>query len=1299
MVPYEPDRQSVGVYTKTVIRSPVIRWILHGRIRHQRLNDAIFVGDNFIQVKQVVAQGRLQEIAVKHDFDAHIRAAAIFSNEEDDFLAKVKTEHNATCLDDGKIPPQSLVLTLDSNDMVFLYLRADSTGTYQFVHQSIPILAFDQLLFQPGEHLAVDHQSRALAVAANEREVVVFTAKSQDQIKRELQQNEASWLPISSQRRFRITGVIQHMDFLVPSEDDKDHVILLLIVIDQRRTKAVWCDWYYSSEPQDVQVHPGLPLATGTSVPSLLIPLNDAAFLLVTGNDMTMWRNILSGSIMDQVLIPTTEPAMYPGLSSHGPVWSSWTRAPRTKTARRDKDFLYLVREDGRVYLFTISSSSQSCIQISCAGDLQCHVGSAFASLGDEGDPELLAVAGETSGGKVVRMGLWPSDRLLPELSREESMQMEDVEYLPNWASVTDMIAARSAQTSRGQNKDDDTVLVTSGRQPHGTVTELRCGVSARIAATVSIPGLRTITDIWMVPDLEGSIALVMSSPSSTRIIKIRHDGGSFEAYDDMLAFDSSTRSLAVGFLNEQLVQITTKGLCVTSTLSRNFEDTVDQEFGQGIHAVCATILPEQSIVLTIERREDEHRIVSRSIPTPECDDEIERKVMAPFDGIATCIAASSVADGLIVVASATNGTFTAMLFRNGGQPAMSFTVSLHPLIDQSAVCDHMVILRDVDSNQHDRLLLVGGLRDGKIVSFIVDPHSEALLAHPNVVDLGYSTVKVEKLPAYPAVACAMTGISTFLLHWDGTSSASLSIENIWLADMNDTDFAQTSIVACAQCPPSIYLNSDALADSLIMISGESVIVASLDSDTTAVARQTPVTGTPNRLIYAETLRCIVCASVRAEVRSFPSLMPHGPPEERRQIWPTLDFIPSRSGIPSFTHAMDPGEHIYALLELSISRKSDRKHTWILAGGEYVRTNGSRRGRITFLQPVSKNWEVTSINERKHTINFESTVYSMALYDSITYVACSGDKIYLYRLHVSEMKWDQLCQPFKLNSRGVQVTVETDDEEQKTIVVSTQRDALVVLKLEELDTGIALVPTSMCPRAYNSLSHLVVPREASRSFAEDMDQLTLLSTRDCRLIGMTSPIAAVHDDSLQYSSAEIVFEAELPRSLTRLVDSTLAVRKGPAPPCVLHRVIACASDGTLYGILLIEGDLQRRLFWLQRLIEWSEELSPHSWLEPTYSTDNVDQIYDGQREVPVGLTGDATKLLYTSTSRANDMHIDADVLKRGLGAKGRQAIEKVLRDYALEDDATGDWLRQHMAEEVAALGNILATAKKLDDWA
>lgn len=1293
MAPLGANRKSIGVYTKTIVRSPVVRWILHARLQHQRLNDVIFVGERHVQVKQVVEEGRLKDIATKHDFDYRIRAAAVFSNEEDDFLAKVKTEHNATHREDGYIPPQSLVLTLESNDLVFLFLRTNAAGVIEFVHQSVPMLAFDQIIFQPGEHLAVDHRSRALAAAANEREVMVFTAKTQDQIRAELQQRTPNWSPIASQRRYKISGVIQHMDFLYPSEDDRDHIILLLIVIDKRRTKAVWYDWYYSTDPQEVHLLPGQPLTAATTVPSLLVPLLDAAFLLVTGNEMTIWKNILSGSATDQVLNPAAEPSLYPGISSHSPVWAAWTRAPRTKSARREKDFVYMIREDGRVYLFTISPPLG--IQISCAGNFQCHVGSAFACLGDESDPELLAVAGETSGGKVVRLGLWPSDRQLPELSRDQSMEMYAVEYLPNWASVTDMIAAEPLQTSRGHNKDDSTTLVTSGRQPHGTVTEVRKGVAARIAATVPIPGIRAVTDVWTIPDLTGSVALVMSSPSSTRIMRIQHDAEDLEYCDDTAAFDATRTSLAVGITNGRLIQVTSDGICATSTLFRNFEDTAEDSFGHGISAVFAAIVPRKSIVLTMERRETEYAICSRSIPSAESDDtRILPRFVTEFKGTPTCLTATSVAEGTLVVAADTNGSITAMLFHDAEESLLTCVVQLSSFIDDCAPCDHMVILRAGDG---DSLLLVCGLRDGKLVSFCVDQQSDMLLADENVVDLGFSTVKLTSLPADPATACAMTGISTYLLSWDGMVSQSLSIENIWLANMDDTNFAQTSIVACAQFPQSVYLTTSTLADSLMMVSGDCAVIASLDSMATEVARQTPVSGTPNRLIYAETLRCIVCASMCAEVRSFPSTKPHSPPEQRRQIWPALDFIPSKSAVPSFTHHMEPGERIYALLELSISRNSEKKHTWILAGGDYVRTNGSRRGRITFLNPVSQSWEVTSIREKQHTTNFDESVYSMALYDPTTYVACSGKHVYLYRLQVSEMKWEELCSPFALSSRGVQVTVEKDQGGKQIITVSTQKDSLITLSLNENDDGFTLDPVSMGPRSHDSLSHLVLPSNTAPYSIMDVDQFTLLATKNCHLVGLVAP-KTPDSSTLQYSSLEIVFDAELPSSLTRLTQSKLAVRKGPSPSGVSCRVVGCTTDGTLYEILLIEERLRRRLFWLQRLIEWSEELSPHSWLEPAYSTDNPDGTYPYQRELPIGLGSEGAKLLYTGNSKANDMHIDADVLKRGLSKDGIAAIKKVIENFAGEEDALGSWLRQHMEKEFVALEAVLAIAKELDEW-
>src|SRR5690242_9830543 len=65
----------IGVLSRTVIHSPVIQWVLPARIRHPDKNDVVFVGEDYIQIKELVESGHLEDVVTKSDFDAKILAA------------------------------------------------------------------------------------------------------------------------------------------------------------------------------------------------------------------------------------------------------------------------------------------------------------------------------------------------------------------------------------------------------------------------------------------------------------------------------------------------------------------------------------------------------------------------------------------------------------------------------------------------------------------------------------------------------------------------------------------------------------------------------------------------------------------------------------------------------------------------------------------------------------------------------------------------------------------------------------------------------------------------------------------------------------------------------------------------------------------------------------------------------------------------------------------------------------------------------------------------------------------------
>ena len=335
-----------------------------------------------------------------------------------------------------------------------------------------------------------------------------------------------------------------------------------------------------------------------------------------------------------------------------------------------------------------------------------------------------------------------------------------------------------------------------------------------------------------------------------------------------------------------------------------------------------------------------------------------------------------------------------------------------------------------------------------------------------SVFNFSQSSVKVTQPPDDNSTSYVLSGLDICLLHWDGQSASSLSIQNVWISDKERPELAQGPIMACTHTPAAHLLPSPVLAGLLIMISGDEFLIANLDRMPSTVPRQIPVSGTPKRLIYAEQQRCLVCASLRYDVRSFPSSLPHAKPEERRQIWPVIDFVPSRSSQASFTHEMQPGERLYALLEWSFRASKDKVYSFILAGGSYTKKDGAQRGRITWLQPINKSWEVVDIKEGQ-SMKFDAPVYALATLEEHTIVICAGQAVLVHKFSVENRKWEPICTPFKLASPGIYITVSNYH-----ISISTTEDSLVTLSFAAVDReegnsehGFHLIPVSMAPRA------------------------------------------------------------------------------------------------------------------------------------------------------------------------------------------------------------------------------------------
>ncbi len=157
-------------------------------------------------------------MVTKSDFGgATIRSARVFGNTRQpvgpaDVQQGASTKkEDANCemdvSDDGstsQIPPQILILTLDSNRLVFLFAFHDQLGRVKFLSSVLSLPVDLSFLKTQGKHLAVDPKSRAFAVSACQESFCIFALKPRSQLRDEIEHgnelSSARFIPVKDVR-------------------------------------------------------------------------------------------------------------------------------------------------------------------------------------------------------------------------------------------------------------------------------------------------------------------------------------------------------------------------------------------------------------------------------------------------------------------------------------------------------------------------------------------------------------------------------------------------------------------------------------------------------------------------------------------------------------------------------------------------------------------------------------------------------------------------------------------------------------------------------------------------------------------------------------------------------------------------------------------------------------------------------------------------------------------------------------------------------------------------------------------
>lgn len=244
-----------GLLTKTVIPSTVARRILPAQIRSPRHNDIVFVGDYFIQLYEIVGHhSSLLPIVRKDDFHARIRAAHVLAEPESRHAFEngfaqeepIKNEDDPEHMP-AVYPPQTLVLTLESHEILFVTATSGARHASDFIVRSYPLPAQSSPLEDPGQYIALDVNSRGMAVAAWQGTIILYNTHYRSR------QSTAS--PIVSSVAIPCNITILQMDFLAPIGPLDDTVYLVVLGAHAGKQRMMVYSWNSGKSLDLSEVH------------------------------------------------------------------------------------------------------------------------------------------------------------------------------------------------------------------------------------------------------------------------------------------------------------------------------------------------------------------------------------------------------------------------------------------------------------------------------------------------------------------------------------------------------------------------------------------------------------------------------------------------------------------------------------------------------------------------------------------------------------------------------------------------------------------------------------------------------------------------------------------------------------------------------------------------------------------------------------------------------------------------------------------------------------------------------------
>ncbi|KAJ2981688.1 hypothetical protein NUW58_g6626 [Xylaria curta] len=1246
-----------GVFTRTVIESPIVRWVLPAQLRSSRLNDVALVGEQSVQICELSSDSQLRPIAEKLRFGSRIRNCRVMGTH--DYLRRKREDTHATyhrsddveaTFSGSSIPStpsgnsdmfqQILVLVLSTGELVFLFMSPTANGDWEFASSHSSILS--GRLVDPGFHMAISPDGGYLALACSEHLFIVYQLASIEELRKQHGEGQPIQ-PIVSSRARSVKGIIHKFDFLHPSPENVSHVILLIITIQLGVPKLAIYDWENSEPLQEALdgEKPGHRFDAAAGLPLLVIPLTVCCqFLVITERSMAICSDVLGGP-------PTFAPFELARRAStdwhhgtHSPMWTAWTRPPREEPYHANDDLIYIAREDGWVNCLHITGDSgvESNLYY---GPMGCNIDSGFASLSTT-HGEILVAGGEHGPGAIWR------------IHARENVKL--IDPLPNWSPTLDLVPTRDVQKPKKPKKSPkklakkrsfgdeskrnmrtpERIFACSGRGVSGALVEMRYGIQAKIGLDLSYTS--SIKKCWAIPSFDSTpdagFSMLLGLPEHSALLHISHDLSEVsERSQDTVDFDLLSTTLAVHISRDIVIQITTTHAtivypdsCYQHLLSDMIADplaSITDSAVNGEH-LALSVYSHSTFNIMVFTFDNTRFILNHVFP-------VEDDVTAL--SVNTSPAGACVLAGLSRADLSTLAIFPINTPQLGGQsPAGTqpgpIVVRLRGAEDVESIginaITSIVCLGDEK--------IVVGRRNGDVLTINHRSRGDPEVTRTNhfglspsyvfpgmVFDTGYSTLVCND--AGLAIMKESKGISNL--------GSFKNIFRVWLTDANEPQSQSPTIHSVVRL--------DGIPDygdsTWAMVAGSRILITELQPHPAPVPRYMPTQGTPSNLLYSERLEALVTVIVKNGIPSLHFFDPATGADLSHPIRKSPDKDDEESvDVDYITYLGTPDIKIASLLSWRYKNKG-HLYEWFVI----LARSGDRQGRLLVVSAEAET-PITNAGASRRIrfwTQFSRKIKGGAPRSGVT----DDDGLFLnfgttLEYHVIENKKFKTAMTYDLPSPATSLEVVSG-----YLYALTTHHSLVILDYKS-DTAIEsqrMVQLYTDEVARNGLHSIEVGLFAG---VEELRRLILVSDPMCGVYGLWSP-----DLKSGISNMQLTFRAHLSVSVRKFVHGYTrprwargnsryrygAIQTHPD----LRDILGLAIDGSLTQFLILREHEWRFLRYIQNLAMASKEICV------------VPRAYDSTDDFQ----------LDPSSIAKTKMHIDGDILQR---CAEKRALERIV---------------------------------------